>query len=57
MILFAKQGFGELALRPVGVKPLEDGSYIFLEFDDEEELETIAVKRYARYKLVRDDVR
>jgi hypothetical protein len=56
MILFAKQSFGELALRPVGVKPLDDGSYVFLEFDDEEELEAIAVKRYARYKLVRDDV-
>jgi hypothetical protein len=57
MILFAKQSYGELALRPVGVKPLEDGSYVLLEFDDEEELETIAVKRYARYKLVRDDAR
>jgi hypothetical protein len=57
MILFAKQYYGELALRPVGVKPLADGSYVLLEFDAKEELEAIAVKRYARYKLVRDDTR
>lgn len=57
MILFAKQSYGELALRPVGVKPLADGSCVLLEFDDEEELEAIAVKRYARYKSVRDDTR
>jgi len=30
---------------------------VFLEFDDKAELETISVKRYARYKLVRDDKR
>jgi len=30
---------------------------VFLEFDDEAELEAISVKRYVRYKLVRDDVR
>jgi len=57
MILFAKQHYGDLALRPVGIKPLDDGSYVFLEFDDEAELEAISVKRYARYRLVRDDVR
>lgn len=55
MILFAKQYYGDLILRPVGIKPLDDGSYVFLEFDDKAELEAISVKRYARYKLVRDD--
>lgn len=55
MILFAKQNYSDLILRPVGIKPLDDGSYVFLEFDDKEELEAISVKRYARYKLVRDD--
>jgi hypothetical protein len=55
MILFAKQNYSDLILRPVGIKPLEDGSYVFLEFDDKAELEAISVKRYARYKLVRDD--
>lgn len=55
MILFAKQNYGDLILRPVGIKPLDDGSWVFLEFDDEADLEMISVKRYARYKLVRDD--
>ncbi len=57
MILFAKQYYSDLILRPVGIKPLDDGSYVFLEFDDKAELEAISVKRYARYKLVRDDKR
>jgi len=57
MILFARQRYSDLTLRPIGIKPLDDGSYIFLEFDDEAELEAISVKRYARYKLVRDDAR
>lgn len=57
MILFAKQYCPELDVRAVGIKPLDDGSYVFLEFDDEAELEGISVKRYARYKLVRDDTR
>jgi len=55
MILFAKQYYPELTLRPVGIKPLDDGSFIFVEFDDEADLESISVKRYARYKLVRID--
>lgn len=57
MILFAKQYASKLILRPVGVKSLEDGSLVFLEFDDEPELEKISVKRYMRYKLIRDDQR
>lgn len=57
MTLFARQHYGDLTLRPIGIKPLDDGSYVFLEFDDETELEAISVKRYARYKLARDDTR
>jgi len=57
MILFAKQYYGNLTLRPVGIKPLDDESYVFLEFDSEPELEMISVKRYTRYRLVRDDKR
>lgn len=55
MILFARQHYPALSLRPVGIKPLSDGSYVFLEFDDDADLEAISIKRYARYKLVRDD--
>jgi hypothetical protein len=55
MILFAQQRFNSLILRPVGIKPFEDGSVAFVEFDDKADLEAISVKRYARYKLVRDD--
>lgn len=55
MILYAQQSYSELILHPVGVKPLEDGSLVFVEFDDEADLEAIAVKRYMRYKLVRKD--
>lgn len=50
MILFARHKYPELQLRPVGIKPVEDGSLIFVEFDDKAELEAISVKRYARYK-------
>lgn len=57
MILFAQQNYRELILRPVGVKPLPDGSYVFVEFDAQADLHHIAVKRYARYRLVRDDQR
>lgn len=56
MILFTKQYYPKLVLKPVGIKLLEDDSLVFVEFDDESELEKISVKRYARYKLVRDDI-
>ena len=46
MILFANQYYSNLILRPVGIKPLHDGSYVFLEFDNKAELEEISVKRY-----------
>jgi hypothetical protein len=52
---FAQQQYSDLILRPIGIKPLDDGSLVFIEFDDEAALEEIAVKRYMRYKLIRDD--
>jgi hypothetical protein len=55
MILFAQQKYSNLNLRPVGIKPLSDGSIVFVEFDDKAALEAISVKRYARYLLIRDD--
>ncbi|MFL6276230.1 MAG: endonuclease [Blastocatellia bacterium] len=55
MILFAQQKFAGLILKPVGIKPFVDGSIAFVEFDDQADLEAISVRRYARYKLVRDD--
>jgi len=55
MILFAQQHYSDLILRPVGIKPLDDGSLIFIELDDKAAFEEIAVKRYMRYKLIRDD--
>lgn len=55
MIAMARYHYPSLILRPVGVKPLEDGTLIFIEFDNKPGYEDIAVRRYARYKLIRDD--
>ncbi len=55
VILYAQQVYSDLVLCPVGIKSLEGDSLVFVEFDDKAELEEIAVKRYMRYKLVRED--
>ena len=55
MILFAQQKYTNLILKPVGIKPFGDGSIAFVEFDDKADLEAISAKRYARYKLIRDN--
>ena len=57
MILFAKQDYPRLLLRPIGIKSLGDGSSVFAEFNDSADLEEISVKDYKRYRLIRDDTK
>lgn len=54
MVQFAKHNFPDLLPRPIGVKMMPDGSYMFLEFTVDERPDHIATKRYKRYQLVRE---
>ncbi|MBN1311299.1 MAG: hypothetical protein JXB30_07755 [Anaerolineae bacterium] len=54
MVKFAREHFGELPIRPIGVKTLPDSSFVFLEFTATEELDDVATRRYKRYQLVRE---
>lgn len=52
MVRFAKAQFSDLVVRPIGVKLMPDGSYMFLEFTAVSHPNQIATKRYKRYLLV-----
>jgi len=54
MIRFAEAQFPDLSVRPIGVKLMLDGSYMFLEFTAVSDPNQIATKRYKRYMLVRE---
>jgi hypothetical protein len=54
MVRFARQYFPDLGVRPIGVKIMPDGSYMFLEFNDSEDSNLVATKRYKRYALYRE---
>lgn len=54
MIQFAQAQFPDLVVRPIGVKLMLDGSYMFLEFTAVPNPDAIATKRYKRYLLVRE---
>ena len=52
--LFAKQQFPDLKARPLGIKLLDDGTLLFVEFNDQTDFDAVAAKRYKRYELVRE---
>ncbi len=54
MVKFARQTFPDLPVRPIGVKIMPDGSFLFLEFNDSEDSNLVATKRYKRYALYRE---
>lgn len=54
MVKFARESFPDLAIRPLGLKVLPDGSYLFLEFNASEDSNLIATKRYKRSMLYRE---
>ncbi|MCB8943872.1 MAG: hypothetical protein H6658_08955 [Ardenticatenaceae bacterium] len=54
MVRFAKAQFPDLMVRPIGLKLLSDGSYMFLEFTAVADPNQIATKRYKRYLLVQE---
>ena len=54
LTLFAKEQFPDLKVRPLGIKLLSDGTLLFIEFNSQTGFDTIAVRRYKRYELVRE---
>lgn len=54
MVKFARQYFPDLSIRPLGVKVLEDGSYLFMEFNDSAISDEVATRQYRRYGLYRE---
>ena len=54
MIKFARQNLAGLAIRPIGIKVLTDGSYMFIEFNDTDDSNAVVTKRYKRYALHRE---
>ncbi|MCC7206012.1 MAG: hypothetical protein IT323_01810 [Anaerolineae bacterium] len=53
LVQFAHRRFPGLPVRPVGVKVL-DGSYVFLEFNETENMNDVATTAYRRYELYRE---
>lgn len=51
LIIFARQYYPELTIRPVVVKAWEDGSIFLIEFNTVTDLEEIRTVNYKRYKL------
>lgn len=54
MVKFARQHFADLPVRPIGLKIMPDGAFLFLEFNDSEDSNLVATKRYKRYVLYRE---
>lgn len=54
MVKFARQYFADLKVRPIGVKIMPDGSFMFMEFNDSDDSNLVATKRYKRYALYRE---
>ena len=54
MVKFTRQRFPDLTIRPIGVKIMPDESYMFLEFNNSDDPNLIATKRYKRYALYRE---
>jgi hypothetical protein len=51
MVKFARQNFRGLPIRPIGIKVMPDDTLVFLEFNDENDSNRVATKRYRRYRL------
>ena len=52
--LFAREQFPGLKVRPLGIKLLSDGTFLFVEFTDQTDFDSVAARRYKRYELVRE---
>jgi hypothetical protein len=54
MVAYAEQEFPELPTRPIGVKMMDDGSILFVEFTATSDPTEIKSRFYKRYRLVRE---
>ncbi len=52
MVGFARQHYPELPVIPIGIKVLSDTSTMLIEFNDAQDLNQVASRRYKRYKLM-----
>ena len=52
MIDFARERYGKLIMRPVGVQEMKDGSVVLIEFTPAVHPDQIKIKEMRRYKLV-----
>ena len=52
--LFAREQFPDLKVRPLGIKLLNDGTLLFVEFNEQTDFDSVAARRYKRYELVRE---
>jgi DNA methylase len=55
MIKFARKYFPDLKVRPIGIKVLKN-TFVFLEFNDTDDVEVVATERYKRYQLYSNPV-
>ncbi|MBI4785780.1 MAG: hypothetical protein HY782_01875 [Chloroflexi bacterium] len=53
MVRFARKAFPGLKVRPIGVK-LMKGTFVFLEFNDTDDVNLVATETYKRYELYRE---
>ncbi len=53
MVRFAKEKFPGLKVRPIGVKVIK-GTFVFIEFNDTDDVDLVATDRYKRYELYRE---
>lgn len=54
MVAYAEQEYPGLAVRPLGVKVLDDGSMVFVEFTATSDPLKLQTRSYKRYRLFRD---
>jgi hypothetical protein len=54
MVGFARENFVDLPVRLIGVKIMSDGSYVFMEFNDNTDPDEVVTRRYKRYQLYRE---
>lgn len=54
MVRFAQQYYSSLPVIPIGVKALEDGTFMFFEFTVEDNPDLLETRRIMRYRLIRD---
>lgn len=56
LVKYAHQNFSQLKCRPICAKPVDKNTVYLLEFDDNPDCETVAIKNIKLYRLIREPV-